>query len=51
VVKCARDGRSGSFDSIYMVTATMVDGRAKVKCAVTMVGPARAGVWTKMGDT
>ena len=29
----------------------MVNGRAKVKCAVTMVGPTRARVGAKMGDT
>ena len=49
VVKGVRDGWCGSFDSIYMVTAIMVDGRAKIECAVTVVGPARAGVWTEMG--
>ena len=50
VVKGVRDGWCGSFDSVDVVTAMMVDGRAKVKCAVAVVGPARAGVWTEMGD-
>ena len=50
VVKGVRDGWCGSFDSIDMVTAIMADGRAKIECAVTVVGPARAGVWTEMGD-
>ena len=50
VVKGVRDGWCGSLDSVDMVTAIMVDGRAKIECAVTVVGPARAGVWTEMGD-
>ena len=50
MVNGVRDGWCGSFDSVDVVTATMVDGRAKIECAVTVVGPARAGVWTEMGD-
>ena len=50
VVKCVRDGGSLGFYSECVVAAIMVNGGAKVKCAVTVVGPARAGVWTEMGD-
>ena len=51
VVECVRDGGSGGFDSVHVVAATVVNGRAKVKCAVTMVGPARSRVGAEMSDT
>jgi hypothetical protein len=44
VVKGVRDGWRGSFYSADVVTAMMVDCRAKVKCAVAVVGPARASL-------
>jgi hypothetical protein len=51
VVKSVRDGGSGGFDSVDVVAAIVVNGGAKVKCAVTVVGPARSGAWAEMSDT
>ena len=51
VVKCVRYGGSLSFDSEYVVAAIVMNGGAKVKCAVTVVGPARSRVRAEMSDT
>jgi hypothetical protein len=51
VVKCVRDGGSLGFYSECVVAAIMVNGGAKVKCSVTVVGPARSGVGAEMSDT
>ena len=51
VVKRVRDGGSGGFDSVDVVAAMVVNSGAKVKCAVTVVGPARSGVGAEMSDT
>lgn len=51
VVKCVRYGGSLSFDSEYVVAAIVMNGGAQVKCAVTVVGPARSRVRAEMSDT
>jgi hypothetical protein len=51
VVKRVRDGGGLGFDSERVVAATVVNGGAKVKCAVAVVGPARSRVRAEMSDT
>ena len=45
MVKRVRDGGSGGFYSVDVVAAIVVNSGAKVKCAVTVVGPA----WQQLG--
>jgi hypothetical protein len=51
VVKRVRDGGSLGFDNERVVAAMVMNGGAKVKCAITVVMPAWSGVGAEMSDT
>jgi hypothetical protein len=51
VVKRVRDGGGLGFDGECVVAAIVMNGGAKVKCSVTVVGPAWSRVRAEMGDT